>query len=61
MSKLLPLEENVLPESVVLMTGPESVIVPLSTRFGHQHKVFQPISAVEVKSVLSALFSKIHK
>ncbi|KAJ8925718.1 hypothetical protein NQ315_009565 [Exocentrus adspersus] len=60
-SRLLPLEENALPESVVFLTGPESIIVPLSSRFGTQHKVFQPVSAIEVKSVLSALFNKIHK
>ncbi|XP_018563030.1 phosphofurin acidic cluster sorting protein 1 isoform X3 [Anoplophora glabripennis] len=60
-SKLLPLEDNTLPESVVMMTGPDSIIMPLSVRFAPQHKVFQPISAVEVKSVLNALFNKIHK
>ncbi|KAJ8960245.1 hypothetical protein NQ318_003970 [Aromia moschata] len=57
---LLSLEDNVLPESVVLMTGPESITGPLSSKLGPQHKVFQPLSAVEVKAVLTSLFSKIH-
>ncbi|XP_074035867.1 phosphofurin acidic cluster sorting protein KrT95D [Leptinotarsa decemlineata] len=60
-SKQLPPEENVLPESVVLMTGPDSITVPLTSRFGPQHKVFQPVSAVETKAVLTAVFNKIHK
>ncbi|CAG9813504.1 unnamed protein product [Phaedon cochleariae] len=59
--KVLSPEENVLPESVVFLSGPDSVTVPLSVRFGPQHKVFQPLSAVETKAVLTTLFNKIHK
>ncbi|CAH1100532.1 unnamed protein product [Psylliodes chrysocephalus] len=60
-SKLLPSEETVLPECVVFLTGPDTLTIPIAARFGGQYKVFQPLSAVETKAVLTAIFSKIHK
>lgn len=60
-TKLLSSEENVLPECVVFMTGSDSITIPLTVRFGNHFKVFQPVSAVETKAVLAAIFTKIHK
>ncbi|XP_076258542.1 phosphofurin acidic cluster sorting protein KrT95D isoform X2 [Rhynchophorus ferrugineus] len=62
-SRLLPIEENVLPECVTLVTGPDNVATAISNRFTsfQSFKVFQPVSAIEVKAVLTALFSKIQK
>ncbi|XP_049823599.1 phosphofurin acidic cluster sorting protein 1 isoform X2 [Aethina tumida] len=60
--KLLPLEETMLPECVVLLSGPENVTGPLQTRLASlpNLKVFVPLSAIETKTVLTALFTKIH-
>jgi hypothetical protein len=59
-TRVLPLEETVLPEAVVLITGPDSITGPLSARLTH-HRIFLPLSSVEVKAVLTAVFNKIHK
>lgn len=60
-ARMLPLEEAAaLPDCVVLVTGSESVIGAVQGRLGG-HRVFVPVSAVEVKAVLTAVFSKIHK
>ncbi|CAH0551283.1 unnamed protein product [Brassicogethes aeneus] len=59
--KQLPLEETMLPECVALLSGPEILTGPLSTRLAPHHKVFLPTSAVEVKAVFTALFNKINK
>lgn len=60
-TKLLPLEENVLPECVAFVSCPEYISQPLVARLSVHHKVFQPCSAVETKAVLTGLFNKIHK
>lgn len=60
-SRLLPVEENLLPELIVLMAGSDNAMSLISSKFNPHQKVFQPISAVETRAVLSALFSKIHK
>lgn len=59
-SRSLPLEESVLPENIFLLSGPDSLINPIYSKLAHL-KVFQPISAVEVKAILSHLCNKIHK
>lgn len=59
-SKLLPLEENILPECVVLMTATDNIATTLSNRLS-AYKIFQPLSSVETKAVLTGLFNKIHK
>ncbi|XP_066262450.1 phosphofurin acidic cluster sorting protein 1 [Euwallacea similis] len=63
-SRLLPPEENTLPECVSLISGPENIASSISNRLSSHHstfRIFQPTSGVEVKAVLTALFTKIHK
>ncbi|KAL1513885.1 hypothetical protein ABEB36_003225 [Hypothenemus hampei] len=63
-SRLLPPEENALPECIVLISGPDHVASMISMRLTSlqsSFKVFQPTSALEVKAVLTALFGKIQK
>ncbi|KAH1015541.1 hypothetical protein HUJ05_013250 [Dendroctonus ponderosae] len=62
-SRLLPPEENVLPECITLVFGPDNIASAISNRLTSiqsTYKVFQPMSAIEVKVVLAALFTKIH-
>lgn len=63
-SRLLPPDENTLPECVTLIYGSDTVASSISNRLGSiqsSFKIFQPTSAVEVKALLVALFMKIHK
>ncbi|XP_050294784.1 phosphofurin acidic cluster sorting protein 1 [Anthonomus grandis grandis] len=63
-SRLLPTEENSLPECITLISGPENVASAISNKLGSvqpNFRVFQPTSHMEVKAVLVALFSKIQK
>ncbi|KAL3287852.1 hypothetical protein HHI36_002310 [Cryptolaemus montrouzieri] len=59
-TRTLPLEESVLPENIILLNGPDNLINPIYSKLAH-YKVFQPISYVEVKAILSQLCNKIHK
>lgn len=64
LSRLLSPDENGIPECVALLTCPENIASSLSNRLSLLQKtlkVFQPTSAGEVKAVLTALYSKIHK
>lgn len=62
-SRLLPVEENLLPDCVVLISGPEAMAATITNRLSsfQTYKVFHPTSSVEVKAVLTAVFSKIQK
>ncbi|CAH1130756.1 unnamed protein product [Ceutorhynchus assimilis] len=65
-ARLLPPEEIILPECIVLILGPtENISSSLSNRLSSNQqtslKIFQPMSGIEVKAVLNAIFSKIHK
>ncbi|KAF5301206.1 hypothetical protein FQA39_LY10792 [Lamprigera yunnana] len=60
-SRLLPSEETALPDAVLLVTGVESQVVPLCNYLASHHRLFQPLSAPEVRSVLTAVVNKIQK
>lgn len=58
---MLPIEEAVLPEAVLLVAGPEAQAASVCTRLASHHRLFQPLSAPEVRAVLTALVNKIQK
>lgn len=60
-NRLLPPDEATLPDCVVLVAGPEPLATSVATRLTSYHRLFQPINALEVKAVLTALFNKIQK
>ncbi|KAF2900154.1 hypothetical protein ILUMI_06021 [Ignelater luminosus] len=60
-SRLLPSEDVGLPEAVLLVAGPEPQATSLCTRLASHHRIFQPLSAPEVRAVLTSLVNKIQK
>lgn len=60
-TRILPLEEAILPDCVVLMTGPEPQATSLVPRLAPIHRIFQPTSAPEARAVITSLFNKIQK
>lgn len=60
-NRLLPADEAPLPECLVLVAGPEPLATSVVTRLTSYHRLFQPINALEVKAILTALFNKIQK
>lgn len=60
-TRVLPTEEPSLPESIVMLAGPEPMATSVATRLTTYHRLFQPLNAPEVKAVLVALFNKIQK
>ncbi|KAK9891066.1 hypothetical protein WA026_013392 [Henosepilachna vigintioctopunctata] len=59
-SRTMPLEESALPENIILLNGPDNLISLIYPKLAH-YKVFQPISPIEVKAILTQLCNKIHK
>lgn len=60
--RLLPPEEMTLPDVILLVAGTESQVVPLCNCLAStHHRLFQPLSAPEVRSVLTSLVNKIQK
>lgn len=59
-SRFLPLDDNVLPDNVILLNGPENIVSSIYSKLAH-FKVFQPVASVEVKAILTQLFNKISK
>lgn len=60
-TRLLPAEENFLPDSIVLIYGNENQTQVLVQRLIAQYRVLQPVTVAEVKAVLNAIFNKIYK
>ncbi|XP_022907245.1 phosphofurin acidic cluster sorting protein 1 [Onthophagus taurus] len=60
-SRILPIEEAILPDCVVLISGPEPQATSLVPRLAPLHRIFQPTSAPEGRAVITTLFSKIQK
>ncbi|KRT85208.1 hypothetical protein AMK59_2331 [Oryctes borbonicus] len=60
-TRILPLEEAILPDCVVLMSVPEPQATALVPRLAPIHRIFQPTSAPEAKAVIATLFNKIQK
>lgn len=63
-SRIVSSEDNILPECLTLVSGPENVALLISNRLTSLQptfKILQPTSAIEVKAVLTALYSKIQK
>ncbi|KAB0804229.1 hypothetical protein PPYR_01199 [Photinus pyralis] len=59
-ARLLPPDEINLPDVVLLVSGTEPQASPLCNRLVH-HRLFQPLSGPEVRSVLTSLVNKIQK